>query len=63
MPRSIALNQFFVYLRDQAASAARARQGSADPDKGGGVPNPIVTNTIMRDVFVMRDSIRMTDNG
>lgn len=31
--------------------------------KGGGVPNPVVTQTIMRDVFVMRDSIRMTDLG
>lgn len=33
------------------------------PGKGGGVPNPIVTSTVMRDFFVMRDSIRMTDNG
>jgi hypothetical protein len=31
--------------------------------KGAGVPSLIVTNTIMRDSYVMRDSIRMTDNG
>lgn len=32
-------------------------------ETGGGVPNPILTSTIMRDSFVMRDTLRMTANG
>lgn len=35
----------------------------SSPSKGGGVPNPIVTQTIMRDSFIMSDALRMTDNG
>lgn len=36
MPATVPLNQFFLYLREQAKSASRAREGSYDPDKGGG---------------------------
>lgn len=37
MPKSLPLNQFFVYLRDQAAVASRNGFGSGPaPDQGGG---------------------------
>lgn len=46
MPKSVALNGFFPYLRDQAANAVRSARGAATPEQGGGVPANALTSAI-----------------